>query len=289
MDSMAHMHGTSSGFFDQWNLVLLLSLMVITYVYFQLVGPLRQRFTGSSPVPMGKKLLFITAIIIFYTAQGSPINYYSHGFSFSFHMFQQTLIYLILPPIFFLSLPDWLIRPFLMMKFLRKWVFPLTHPLIAGLMFNLLFSFYHFPLIFNYTFDHQILHDGYHWILGISAFIMWCPIFCTLPEWNRMTDLQQMGYIFFNGVLITPACMLIIFTHQTLYPAYVEGSLMIHFFLPPIEDQQLGGTLMKIIQEIVYGTALAYVFFKWFRKERKKDDEEEAVAEIDRLRPISTL
>jgi putative membrane protein len=104
-----------------------------------------------------------------------------------------------------------------------------------------------------------------------------------------MTDLQQMGYIFFNGVLITPACMLIIFTHQTLYPAYVEGSQMIHFFLPPIEDQQLGGTLMKIIQEIVYGTALAYVFFKWFRKERKKDDEEEAVAEIDRLRPISTL
>jgi putative membrane protein len=288
MDSMPHMNVTSNGFFTQWSPGLLLSLIVITYLYFQLIGPLRQRFTGSSPVSLGRKLLFITAIIIFYTAQGSPINYYSHGLSFSFHMFQQTLVYLILPPILFLSLPDWLIRPFLMMKFLRKWVFPLTHPLIAGLMFNLLFSFYHIPQIFNYTFDHQILHHGYHWILVISAFIMWCPVFCTLPQWNRMTDLQQMGYIFFNGVLLTPACALIIFSHATLYPAYVEGSQMIHFFLPPIEDQQLGGTLMKIIQEIVYGTALAYVFFKWYRKEKKKDIEEEAVAEINRLRLLST-
>ena len=115
---------------------------------------------------------------------------------------------------------------------------------------------------------------------------MWCPVFCTLIEWKRMTDFQKMGYIFFNGVLLTPACALIIFSNSLLYPAYVHGSQAINFILPPLQDQQLGGTLMKIIQEIVYGVALAYVFFRWYRKERKKDDDEEAIVENNLLYPL---
>jgi putative membrane protein len=101
-----------------------------------------------------------------------------------------------------------------------------------------------------------------------------------------MTDLQQMGYVFFNGVLLTPACALIIFSNTELYPAYIQGSQMIHFFLTPLEDQQLGGTLMKVIQEFVYGTVLAYVFFKWYRKEKKKEDNEETAVETHTLQPL---
>jgi putative membrane protein len=280
------MQHTSSGFLALWSPGLLLILIVLTYVYFQLIGPLRQRFAGSSPVSIGKKMMFLLAIALIYAAQGSPINYYSHGFSFGVHMFQQTLVYLILPPILFLSLPEWLIRPLLMKPILRKVVFPWTHPLIAGLLFNLLFSFYHIPEIFNYTFDHPFMHQSYHWILAITAFIMWCPIFCSVPEWRRMTDLQQMGYVFFNGVLLTPACALIIFSNTELYPAYIQGSQMIHFFLTPLEDQQLGGTLMKVIQEFVYGTVLAYVFFKWYRKEKKKEDNEETAVDTHTLQPL---
>jgi putative membrane protein len=286
MDSMSHMHDMSGSFAALWSPGLILILLIITYVYFQLIGRFHQRFAGSSTVPLGKKLLFITSIVIIYIAQGSPLNYYSHGLIFSFHMLQQTLIYLILPPLLFISLPDWLIRPVLMKTVVRKWIFPLTHPLIAGLLFNLLFSFYHIPLIFNYSFDHSLLHNTYHWVLAITAFIMWCPVFCSLPEWKRMSDFQKMGYVFFNGVLLTPACALIIFSKDLLYPAYAQGSLMINFALPPIEDQQLGGTLMKIIQEMVYGVALASIFFHWYRKEKKKDDDEDSVGKINPLNPL---
>jgi putative membrane protein len=44
--------------------------------------------------------------------------------------------------------------------------------------------------------------------------------------------------------------------------------------------------LMKVIQEFVYGTVLAYVFFKWYRKEKKKEDNEEAAVDIQTLRPL---
>jgi putative membrane protein len=43
--------------------------------------------------------------------------------------------------------------------------------------------------------------------------------------------------------------------------------------LSPLDDQQLGGVIMKIIQEIVYGATLAYIFFRWYRRERKEDDD----------------
>jgi putative membrane protein len=41
-----------------------------------------------------------------------------------------------------------------------------------------------------------------------------------------------------------------------------------------VEDQQTGGVIMKIIQEIVYGTVIGYVFFRWARREREKEKNE---------------
>jgi putative membrane protein len=43
-----------------------------------------------------------------------------------------------------------------------------------------------------------------------------------------------------------------------------------------LHDQQLGGVLMKVIQEIIYGTMLGHVFFEWYRK-----DQEEAKKELN--------
>lgn len=92
---------------------------------------------------------------------------------------------------------------------------------------------------------------------------------------------------------MTPACALIMFSEAPIYATYSDagawiqalhlcvpsdtlaglaltGPEMFHT-LPLLEDQQLGAILMKIIQEIVYGSILAVVFFDWARKERAKD------------------
>jgi len=271
---MSGMSNMSGGFYAQWSPGLFLLLVAIGYVYFLLIGSMRHRFTDSAEVSFAKKLFFVLALLILYAGQGSPINYYGHGLLFSAHMVQQTLMYLILPPLFYLSLPEWLIRPLLMKTWMLKWVKPLFNPLIALFGFNILFSFYHIPLIFNFAFDHPFVHNAYHIILTFSAFHMWFLVFCPLPEWNRISPLQKMGYIFANGVLLTPACALIIFAGTQLYPGYAQGTLSIgSWWLSPLEDQRLGGTLMKVIQEAVYGTALGVIFFKWYNVEKKKDDE----------------
>ena len=40
-----------------------------------------------------------------------------------------------------------------------------------------------------------------------------------------------------------------------------------------VEDQQLGGIVMKLVQEVMYGAILAYVFYNWYKKEHADSDE----------------
>jgi putative membrane protein len=117
----------------------------------------------------------------------------------------------------------------------------------------------------------ELLHNSYHLVLLASAFLMWFPVFSPLPEWNRLTDLQRMAYIFANGVLLTPACALIIFAKDMMYDPYLDAPVIIPW-LHGMDDQQMGGVVMKIIQEIVYGFVLAYSFMKWYRMERREED-----------------
>ena len=99
------------------------------------------------------------------------------------------------------------------------------------------------------------------WLLSLSygafvtAFMMWFPVFCPLPELNRLNDLKKMAYIFGNGVLLTPACALIIFADSVIYDMYANVTVPFTH-LSPLDDQQLGGVIMKIIQEIIYGATL---------------------------------
>lgn len=271
MPNTGHVH-QNPDFFALWRPDILLLVILAGVVYFYLMGPGRKFFAESGPVSGGTKALMITALGVYYLAQGTPINYYGHSHLFSSHMLQMSLIYLVFPPLFYLGLPHWLIKSIIEIKWIKPWLYRITHPLISVIVFNALFSFYHIPTIFNYIMEVHFLHLIYHWVLMLTAFQMWFPIFVKDPKWSRLNGLQKMVYMFANGVLLTPACALLIFTQVLVYDVYM-GAPQTLFFLPSLDDQQMGGVVMKIMQEIVYGIVLAYSFFEWFRSERKKEEQ----------------
>jgi len=121
-----------------------------------------------------------------------------------------------------------------------------------------------------------------------------------MPGWKSLSGLKKIGYIFADGVLLTPACALIIFADKPLYATYYDPQMWMKslalcvpagtlaslnltgpemfFSIPLLYDQQLGGVLMKIIQEIIYGTVLFFVFREWYRKEQEKEKLETAAS-----------
>jgi len=276
MDSQNHLHGVSSGwgsasFSDLWSPDVMLLTLLFAIAYFLMTGPFHQRFAHATPATTRQKCLFVLALILFYAAQGSPISYLGHHYLFSLHMLQQSILYFTLPPLALLAMPEWLLEKMFQPKWLNGLLRIMTHPLVAALLFNTLFSFYHFPFIFDAAAQSHGWMTVNQIVLLLTAFGMWWPIVSPLSESKKqLSGLKKVAYIFANGVLITPACALIIFAENPLYATYMQVPQLFPS-LTTFSDQRLGGIIMKLVQELVYGSVLAYVFYNWYKQEKQDD------------------
>ncbi|WP_408010854.1 cytochrome c oxidase assembly protein [Pseudalkalibacillus sp. A8] len=255
---------------ELWNpFYLLITIAVIgIYLFYTKNGP----WKGS--VTRGQKIWFVIAVIGFYSAKGTPLSVIGHHYSFSAHMLQMSLLYFIVPPLLLIGLPKELYRKILDIRSIGRVFRFFTKPLIALISFNILISLYHLPIIFDTVMTNVLLHEVTHLVLLTSSFFMWWPVIGPLPENDTLSDLQKVGYIFADGVLLTPACALIIFADDLIYQTYMNAP-QIFSFLAPLDDQQAGGVIMKIAQEIIYGGILLYILIRWVRKERAQDREDE--------------
>lgn len=283
------------GFRALWSPYYLTFVLALCLAYYLITIRYRHKF-GITEKPTGKQvLLFYLGMLLLYIVKGAPIDLLSH-IMLTAHMIQLAIFFLIFPILMIIGIPAWIWERVVHVPVLRPVIKLLTKPLISLLLFNTLFSIYHIPAIFDYTKASPIAHTSASIIILIAAFIVWFPLLTPLEEFNTMSPLLKMGYIFLNGVLITPACVLIIFANVPLYAAYSQGGAFMQALalcvpgdviqgLPSsisgpemfssmgvMEDQQLGGIIMKLMQEITYGAMLARVFFSWFSRESRKVD-----------------
>ncbi|MBB5323813.1 putative membrane protein [Anoxybacillus tepidamans] len=280
------------GFMALWSPFFLGALLLVALFYLLAVGPWREKFTTEGPPPMKQKAYFFVGLFLLYVIKGSPIDLLGH-LMFSVHMTQMAILYLIIPQCLILGIPNWMYEKLFRIRAIKQLFSLFTKPLISLLLFNGLFSFYHVPFIFDAIKTNMIYHAVVTTIIFIAAWFMWWPIVNKLSEWQTLSGIKKVGYIFANGVLLTPACTLIIFADTPLYKTFSDpqawlnalqlcvpkGTLAsLHLTGPEmflsmslLHDQQLGGVLMKIIQEIVYGTMLFFIFIEWYQKEREKE------------------
>ncbi|MDQ0173547.1 cytochrome c oxidase assembly factor CtaG [Paenibacillus tundrae] len=284
-------------FTDLWSPTILALFLLIGAGYFVLVGPVSEKVSGAEPATVGQRVLFITGLIVFYLAQAGPFNLLGHVM-FSFHMVSMALSYLVAPPLLMKGLPNWVWRKIVSFLPTRQLSF-LAHPIVAALLFNGLFSIYHLPVVHDYVMLNFTVHRLYYIALFITSMLMWWTLLNPLPEGRQASGLSKVGFIFLNMVLLTPACGLIIFASEPLYATYSNpavwaeamrycvsgdtsallrsfgGPAFFNFLSSAKEDQQVGGIIMKFIQEGIFVSMLALVFFQWYRKEKQEDDEDD--------------
>lgn len=249
-------------FFELWNPLLLAALIIIMAAYTKTVK--------KNKTPVKKVICFSSALIVLYLTLGSPLHVLGDRYLFSAHMLEQAMVYLIVPPLVLLGIPaeigekaeEWLKK--------IKWLGLLRKPLISLFLFNVIFSLYHVPVIFNTVVGNSVLHNLTHILLAFFAFVMWLPIIPLSKSRDTLSGLQKTGYIFGAGVLLTPACALIIFADSPMFIQFAEAPRL-YAGQTPLQDQQLGGIIMKLIQEVGFGFIIGYIFFNWAREERLKD------------------
>ncbi|GAA0446011.1 cytochrome c oxidase assembly factor CtaG [Lentibacillus halophilus] len=285
------------GFRALWSPYYLLFVLGLALTYYLLTGPYRHKIGGRGYArPSGKQqFLFYVGMVLLYAVKGAPIDLLSH-ITLTAHMIQMAIYLLIFPILIIKGIPAWLWENIVYRPVIKPIVSFFSKPLIPLLLFNALFSFYHLPVIFDFAKSSQIAHSSFAIILLLAAFIVWWPMLTPLKEFDRMSPLGKIFYIFADSLLITPACVLLIFAGDPVYAAYTQGGAWMQalslcvptgvlqglpgsisgpeFFSPMSirEDQQLGGIVMKLMQEITYGAVLLSVIAEWFSKENRGVD-----------------
>jgi len=215
------------GFRALWSPYYMAFLIGLALAYYLITGPLRHKFASGVSTPTRKQqIFFYSAIVLLYIVKGSPIDLLTH-IMLTFHMAQLAIFLLVVPILIIKGIPEWIWRKIVKNRFVEPVLNILTKPLIAILLFNGLFSLYHIPDIFNFTKTSQVAHTSAALILFIASFIVWWPLLNPLQDRNDIHPLLKLAYIAGNGVLFTPACVLIIFATHPLFNAYSQDGAWI--------------------------------------------------------------
>lgn len=286
------------GFFSNWSPFFLVALVFITVVFFLLTTSWRHEIKGNRPLKRSEAILFIICIIMIYIVKGSPIDLLSH-ILFSFHMLQMAILYLMIIPLLYYAVPSYLIDFLFDQPYVGGFLKFMTKPVVSLIFFNGIFSVYHLPVVLDYLKQSATLHSLFTLLLSFAAACMWYAVFNRSEKYPvQLSGLQKLLFIFLIGVLLTPSCGLIIFAQQPMYKTYTDPKAWIgamslcvpegtldsvmastnisgpQYFsnMTPLDDQQTGGVIMKVLQEIFFAIMMLIIFYNW-RLSEGKDEE----------------
>ena len=232
------------------------------------VGPWRRVFPDAKRVHGKKMAIFFIGAWMFFFTFGSPLDYTSDHFLFSAHMLQHLMEILWMTPLLMVGVPDFVYRPLFAVKGLGHAMYALTKPIVAVIVFNVFFTAFHFPLLYDLTLKYEWFHFTEHLIFFITAFFLWWPILGIIPDTHALRSSKRMAYVFYNAMLSMPITVILIVATSPWYQGYVSAPRLIAG-LSAIGDQQLGGVVMFISMvltfgSIFFGTYLKYDNSEWY-------------------------
>ncbi|GLH62709.1 cytochrome c oxidase assembly protein [Parageobacillus sp. G301] len=240
------------------------TILIFTF-FFLVVYLLTLVRVGQFNKMIVKKIIcFVLGLVLINLCFGSALNFYSH-LLFSVHMFQMSLLFFFIPVLILSGLSEIKEHPrFRLLVKLRS--SKNFHHAILGL-FAFMFSFYHFPVVFNTVMGHKTLHDFSKGFLMALSFLVWWPV--ATSSYGEKSNKLKRNYIYKMLILLMPACLFLIIANTGLYkvysdPIFFRETLHVCFspnidvkqyfikfnFLSTIEDQRLGGTIMIISHKL---------------------------------------
>ena len=250
------------------------AVFFLEVVYLLSVGPLRHRFPGSSDVPTRRIVLFTVGLWSIFFALYSPLDPLSDYYLFSAHMIQHLFLVLVGPPLMLLGTPGWMLRPILQLPGVYPVAKVLTFPVLAALLFNVVFAIWHVPAVYEAGLNSITVHIIQHLTFIATGVIMWWPVLSPMKELPRLPYGAQVLYMFILSIPPAIVGALITFADGTLYETYAQAPEI--WGISTAADQQIGGVIMKLPGFLIFVTAAGIIFFNWAAKEEEKDKIEAA-------------
>ncbi len=244
----------------------LLTLLVLTCLLYALMGiSLRKRRPAEKRRAQRRTVSFVLGLLLLYGTLASPLDRIGEQLLFSAHMLQHVLLIYPVSLFILLGLPVWFLEPLLARPVIRSAVRGITHPILTCTAFTVVFAAWHIPGLYEWALRDRTMHDLEHLsLLGIGC-LMWWPLYSPMPRFPQRSPGTQMLYLLALTIGQIPVFAYLTFAPEVLYPTYAAAPRLIA--LSPLEDQQLGGIIMKMASMVALFTALAVGFWRWYHHE----------------------
>lgn len=216
---------------------------------------------GYPRITRAQKVWFGLAIVGLWLTSDWPVHDVAEEQLYSVHMAQHLLLSMVLPAMFLLATPRWLLQlvvaeDSLVWKTMR-WF---SRPLVAGIIFNALTAILHITGVVQVSVDNGPVHFLLHLAVFAAGLLMWMPVCGPVEEW-RLSPPGQMVYLFVMSLLPTVPGGWLVFADSVVYSAYdTPGRL---WNLSALEDQQLAGAIMKVAGGFFLWGVIFGLFYRW--------------------------
>jgi len=254
-----------------WHPEVALGLEALLAGYLLLTGVVRRRF-GLGPRPARWRVAaFLAGTAILAGAVLGPLAGWAEHAALSAHMVQHLLLILVVPLLWLLGLPPWLLAPVARAPVIGRLGWWLTRPLAALALASAVQIAWHVPLAFDAALRVERFHALEHISFLAAGLLFWWPIAGPAPEWPRPNPPAQLLYLFLATIPMMAIAAPITLAEDILYPFYVGADPA--WPLAPRADQEVAGLLMWVGGMLGYLVVGTVVFFRWAGPEAREDGE----------------
>ncbi len=240
--------------------IILLAAIAMAWYAARIIAP-KAAPVGAPPFARHHKLAFVGAMVLLWVASDWPMHDISEEYLYSVHMIQHLLITLVVPPLLWAAIPEWLARLAISGDgSAGVWVRRLARPVAAGVLFNFMVAVSHIPWVVNTSVESGALHYFVHLLLFASAMAMWLPVCGPIPELH-MREPGKMVYLFLMSVVPTVPGGFLTFAQGAVYSAYDHDVRLWGIGLQA--DQQAAGLIMKLVGGMYLWAWIGVLFFRW--------------------------
>jgi putative membrane protein len=249
-----------------WNPVPLIGLMLLCLGYGFGMSRVSKSEKQDEAFKKSRIGAFIAAVLLVAIVYLTPLYTIARTQLFFAHMVQAVTLTTFCAPLLLLAVPAWLVEPLLASKNVRFIARSLTQPVIASIIFNVTFLFWHIPGIFHFALLHTAIYNLELLTFLLTALLNWWPLIGPVRELHTVTYPQQMLYVFLDGQPLDIYAFLLVFSGVVIYPFYaIPPQLGISAFA----DQAMGGALL-LLPGLIDLVVMTPLFFLWLSQIEQK-------------------
>lgn len=248
--------------------LLLITILGFAWIYALFAFPLKNKIKGLSRNPnIWMQVSYFSGVAIIYLAVGSPLDQIAEDYLFFAHMIQHMLLVYVAPPLLLLGIPSAWGDTLFECRWVRVIFRPFIHPVFAGLFFSFVYTLWHIPMLYEAALHVKWIHILEHATMFITAVFMWWPLIGPSERWLPVSSYGvRILYCFLLMVAQLPVFAFLSFSSVAIYETYVWAPRIIEG-LDPLNDQVLGGIIMKVINMGVSLGVISYCFYRWAVKD----------------------